>query len=221
MPLDEAVVFQQERFNCNGKDLYNLLGGGNWSFGDHTTTSTTIEKEGHDDNDHEQDCRVGSFEFLENQSEKVGHYGNWTTTTYSPPPPPPQPSSIVPHLNEWGCHYPNPYNLDPVGDASNGSTPVNSELLSLDSSTVSLVRPKRSRHSRSKKNTEEIENQRMTHIAVERNRRKQMNEYLSILRSIMPSSYVQRVSTISPHSQYIYVYIYLHWIFHYIFNNSL
>ncbi|CAD5323994.1 unnamed protein product [Arabidopsis thaliana] len=34
--------------------------------------------------------------------------------------------------------------------------------------------------------------QRMTHIAVERNRRKQMNEHLRVLRSLMPGSYVQR-----------------------------
>ena len=33
----------------------------------------------------------------------------------------------------------------------------------------------------------------MTHIAVERNRRRQMNEYLAALRSIMPEAYVQRV----------------------------
>lgn len=45
------------------------------------------------------------------------------------------------------------------------------------------------------KTTEEVESQRMTHIAVERNRRKQMNEHLRVLRSLMPSSYVQRVST--------------------------
>uniref|UniRef100_J3LG12 BHLH domain-containing protein n=1 Tax=Oryza brachyantha TaxID=4533 RepID=J3LG12_ORYBR len=32
----------------------------------------------------------------------------------------------------------------------------------------------------------------MTHIAVERNRRRQMNEYLAILRSLMPEPYVQR-----------------------------
>ncbi|VVA95014.1 unnamed protein product [Arabis nemorensis] len=32
----------------------------------------------------------------------------------------------------------------------------------------------------------------MTHIAVERNRRKQMNEYLAVLRSLMPPSYAQR-----------------------------
>ncbi|CAH8253215.1 unnamed protein product [Arabidopsis lyrata] len=48
------------------------------------------------------------------------------------------------------------------------------------------------RRTRNCKNKEEIENQRMTHIAVERNRRKQMNEYLAVLRSLMPSSYAQR-----------------------------
>ncbi|CAI0391959.1 unnamed protein product [Linum tenue] len=48
------------------------------------------------------------------------------------------------------------------------------------------------RQARSRKNREELESQRMTHIAVERNRRKQMNDYLSVLRSLMPDSYVQR-----------------------------
>ncbi|GMI78444.1 hypothetical protein like AT1G72210 [Hibiscus trionum] len=48
------------------------------------------------------------------------------------------------------------------------------------------------RRTRSSKNKEELENQRMTHITVERNRRKQMNEYLAVLKSLMPSSYVQR-----------------------------
>ncbi|KAK8940929.1 Transcription factor bHLH96 [Platanthera zijinensis] len=42
------------------------------------------------------------------------------------------------------------------------------------------------------KNKEEVENQRMTHIAVERNRRKQMNDYLALLRSLMPPSYAQK-----------------------------
>ncbi|GJN30522.1 hypothetical protein PR202_gb18835 [Eleusine coracana subsp. coracana] len=42
------------------------------------------------------------------------------------------------------------------------------------------------------KNKEEIETQRMTHIAVERNRRRQMNEYLAVLRSLMPPSYAHR-----------------------------
>ncbi|XP_042407134.1 transcription factor bHLH94-like [Zingiber officinale] len=52
-------------------------------------------------------------------------------------------------------------------------------------------RRKRQR-TRSVKNKEEVESQRMTHIAVERNRRRQMNEYLSSLRSLMPANYAQR-----------------------------
>ena len=43
------------------------------------------------------------------------------------------------------------------------------------------------------KNKEEIESQQMTHIAFERNHRQQMNDYLTALRSILPSSYIQRV----------------------------
>lgn len=43
------------------------------------------------------------------------------------------------------------------------------------------------------KNKEEAESQRMTHITVERNRRRQMNDYLAVLRSIMPASYVHKV----------------------------
>ncbi|XP_009763212.1 transcription factor bHLH71-like [Nicotiana sylvestris] len=53
-------------------------------------------------------------------------------------------------------------------------------------------RKKRRRRPKVCKNKEEAENQRMTHIAVERNRRKQMNEHLAVLRSLMPESYVQR-----------------------------
>ncbi|KAE8718537.1 Basic helix-loop-helix DNA-binding superfamily protein [Hibiscus syriacus] len=42
------------------------------------------------------------------------------------------------------------------------------------------------------KNREEVEHQRMNHIMVERKRRKQMNDYLGVLKSMMPASYVQR-----------------------------
>ncbi|KAG6512398.1 hypothetical protein ZIOFF_030509 [Zingiber officinale] len=41
---------------------------------------------------------------------------------------------------------------------------------------------------RSVKNREEAESQRMAHIAVELNRRRQMNEYLAVLRSLTPAS---------------------------------
>ncbi|KAL7259191.1 hypothetical protein ACSBR1_005148 [Camellia fascicularis] len=58
-----------------------------------------------------------------------------------------------------------------------------------------VKREKRKRMKRMKpaaKNKEEAESQRMTHIAVERNRRRQMNDHLTSLRSLMPSSYIQR-----------------------------
>lgn len=58
-------------------------------------------------------------------------------------------------------------------------------------------RRKRRRKPRICKNKEEAETQRMTHIAVERNRRKQMNEHLAVLRSLMPESYAQRVCSYS------------------------
>lgn len=51
---------------------------------------------------------------------------------------------------------------------------------------------KKRKRTRACKNSEEVESQRMTHIAVERNRRKQMNEHLSVLRCLMPASYIQR-----------------------------
>lgn len=52
---------------------------------------------------------------------------------------------------------------------------------------------KKRKRTRPLKNSEEVESQRMTHIAVERNRRKQMNDHLAALRSLMPSSFVHRV----------------------------
>lgn len=55
-------------------------------------------------------------------------------------------------------------------------------------------RKKRRRRPKVCKNKEEAETQRMTHITVERNRRKQMNEHLAVLRSLMPESYALRVS---------------------------
>lgn len=45
--------------------------------------------------------------------------------------------------------------------------------------------------------------QRMSHITVERNRRKQMNEHLSVLRSLMPCFYVKRVSHSISTSSYV------------------
>ena len=50
------------------------------------------------------------------------------------------------------------------------------------------------RRARSVKNIEEAESQRMTHIAVERNRRRLMNDHLASLRALIPSDYIPRVS---------------------------
>lgn len=54
---------------------------------------------------------------------------------------------------------------------------------------------RRRRRPKAVKNREETESQRRNHIAVERNRRRQMNDYLAVLRSAMPPSYAQRVRT--------------------------
>ncbi|KAF7843804.1 transcription factor bHLH67-like [Senna tora] len=58
----------------------------------------------------------------------------------------------------------------------------------------SIREPKRRKRKRTRptKNKEEVENQRRTHIAVERNRRRQMNDHLSVLKTLMPPSYIQR-----------------------------
>ncbi|KAE9450016.1 hypothetical protein C3L33_18076, partial [Rhododendron williamsianum] len=57
---------------------------------------------------------------------------------------------------------------------------------------VAVQGRRKRRRTKSLKNKEEMESQRMTHIAVERNRRKLMNNYLAVLRSLMPPSYAQR-----------------------------
>ncbi|KAG7994206.1 hypothetical protein I3843_01G045800 [Carya illinoinensis] len=66
------------------------------------------------------------------------------------------------------------------------------QLYSVKVAPAATMGRRKRRRTRSAKNEEELENQRMTHIAVERNRRRQMNDYLSALRSMMPASHVQR-----------------------------
>jgi hypothetical protein len=61
-----------------------------------------------------------------------------------------------------------------------------------DKLTAQAVGRRKRRRAKNVKDKDEIENQRMTHIAVERNRRRQMNDYLAVLRSLMPPSYAQR-----------------------------
>lgn len=117
--------------------------------------------------------------FLENNQTENYPYGSDWNNNCSPPPPPMLP-------------LPPPQNVSTNSNPSSEATSNNHNLDIGSTSTTPSSRPKR-RRAKSRKNKEEIENQRMTHIAVERNRRKQMNEYLSVLRSLMPDSYVQRV----------------------------
>nr|AFK40755.1 unknown [Medicago truncatula] len=121
----------------------------------------------------EQEQEHRSFSFVENQTENnCPPYVDWNnnnSSTFSPP-----------HLNEV---------QETTTDPSSNTN--NTQNFHASPSVNTVIRPKR-RRARSRKNKEEIENQRMTHIAVERNRRKQMNEYLSILRSLMPDSHIQR-----------------------------
>lgn len=82
---------------------------------------------------------------------------------------------------------------DDHGSFSGGGNVVPASVSATPSIVMSnSCRRKRRRTTKSFKNKEEMENQRMTHIAVERNRRRQMNDYLAVLRSLMPPSYAQR-----------------------------
>ncbi|KAJ9139792.1 hypothetical protein P3X46_030491 [Hevea brasiliensis] len=66
----------------------------------------------------------------------------------------------------------------------------------LESETEIETSPKSKRQKTTAASSEEVVNpdgqQKMSHITVERNRRKQMNEHLSVLRSLMPCFYVKR-----------------------------
>ena len=66
----------------------------------------------------------------------------------------------------------------------------------LDSETELETSPKTKRQKLTPTTPEEANpdgQQKMSHITVERNRRKQMNEHLTVLRSLMPCFYVKRV----------------------------
>ncbi|XP_009785047.1 transcription factor bHLH96-like [Nicotiana tabacum] len=106
-------------------------------------------------------------------------------------------SSCIPMMqNQEKEYYLDISNSSP--EAAAACNIVEENQLFLEAADTSGGRRKRRRTARgSNKNREELENQRMIHIAVERNRRKQMNEYLTVLRSLMPSSYVQRADQAS------------------------
>ncbi|XP_023769542.1 transcription factor bHLH71 [Lactuca sativa] len=91
-------------------------------------------------------------------------------------------------------HHPPPMEIITYNFPSPTAAQPHSSMENDQKSAVEGVgrKKKRRKKGRVSKNKEEAETQRMTHIAVERNRRKQMNHHLSVLRSLMPESYVQR-----------------------------
>ncbi|KAK8605174.1 hypothetical protein V6N13_082626 [Hibiscus sabdariffa] len=109
------------------------------------------------------------------------------------------PDNQTPDVNDYFTHgdYSSPMAAPPLPHfihhhrQNSSSDAANVNVLSAFSASTTCNRPK-GRRSKTRKNKQEIEDQRMAHIAVERNRRKQMNQYLSVLRSLMPESYVQR-----------------------------
>lgn len=98
------------------------------------------------------------------------------------------------------CNQEQPSSVENCGKEGNsGSTstwvqPQTAPKQTHCSKSLPVTRERRKRkRTRPAKNKEEVETQRMTHIAVERNRRRQMNDHLNVLRSLMPTSYIQRV----------------------------
>ncbi|XP_020104253.1 transcription factor bHLH94-like [Ananas comosus] len=146
----EAVVFPQDIFGYNCKELYTNMGG---IWGNDLANMVVVEEM------EMSECEMGGW---------VGE--NWN----------PSSSSLVQNLDEWE-----------INSSSAEVWGVAVEAEGEEAMKAVDGRRKR-RRTRSVKNMEEVESQRMTHIAVERNRRRQMNEYLAILRSLMPPSYVQR-----------------------------
>ncbi|XP_058190517.1 transcription factor bHLH57 isoform X2 [Rhododendron vialii] len=79
------------------------------------------------------------------------------------------------------------------GNQHDGSKAVELEERPVEAAAGKGQKRRRVKRTRpSAKNKEEVESQRMTHITVERNRRRLMNDHLTALRSLMPSSYIQR-----------------------------
>ncbi|CAN6174640.1 unnamed protein product [Urochloa humidicola] len=123
----------------------------------------------------------GLFRGAEGVLEELSGAGSWDAAACSSSMLPrgfQQPDSIIPAAAVV------PPQVEPGGSVGEAAT---ASALAL----APAVRRKR-RRTRAVKNREEAESQRMTHIAVERNRRKQMNEYLAVLRSLMPPAYAQR-----------------------------
>ncbi|XP_007018123.2 PREDICTED: transcription factor bHLH96 [Theobroma cacao] len=164
----EAVVYPQDPFTYACKDFY-LVGGGAW---------------GYDFCFQEEDkALLGILDNNIEQGSSPHLHANWDSSS----------TSVMQHAQEWDP-YSSPEACTVDQSLPGGSfPPMEAPAAAAATATTTTTNSRRKRRrTRSSKNKEELENQRMTHITVERNRRKQMNEYLTVLRSLMPPSYVQR-----------------------------
>ncbi|XP_058087567.1 transcription factor bHLH94-like [Magnolia sinica] len=165
----EAVVFPQDIFSYSSKDLYSLAAALSYDF--------KIEEDEEEEKVDVLECEVSAPLDTNQQQLGLGLDGlhvNWDSS-----------SALLHNINEWGANS-SPEEACTADGFFTGSLPT------AEAATVVASGRRKRRRTKSCKNKEEVENQRMTHIAVERNRRKQMNEYLAVLRSLMPSSYIQR-----------------------------
>ncbi|MCL7028665.1 hypothetical protein MKW94_003005 [Papaver nudicaule] len=185
-------VFPQELFGYGFKDLYNLLGGGSSNF---LSYDYGVEEECKQE-DIVSGGGGGGGEII-NHSKQEAADTNWDISSASlvrnvkEVQETNSSSEIVNGDGSSFLGFTSQISEDPVSisTANTATAATTTTTTTTDSSTSG--RRKR-RRAKSNKNKEEVENQRMTHIAVERNRRRQMNEYLAVLRSLMPPSYVQR-----------------------------
>ncbi|XWS14954.1 hypothetical protein CRYUN_Cryun35bG0052600 [Craigia yunnanensis] len=167
----EAVVYPQDPFTYTCKDFYHV-GVGAWG--------------GYDFCFEEDKALIG---ILNNNIEQQGSthlQANWDSSS----------TSVMQHAKEWDPYSsPEACTIDRSLPAAGFPAPIEPPAAATETATTTTTTTNSRRKRRrtwSSKNKEELENQRMTHITVERNRRKQMNEYLAVLRSLMPPSYVQR-----------------------------
>ncbi|KFK37445.1 hypothetical protein AALP_AA4G257800 [Arabis alpina] len=80
----------------------------------------------------------------------------------------------------------------PLNSIDNANTRRKRKNNNLATTSMITKEKRKRRRTKQTKNIEEMETQRMTHIAVERNRRRQMNVHLNSLRSLIPPSYIPR-----------------------------
>ncbi|CDP01118.1 unnamed protein product [Coffea canephora] len=170
MALD-AAIHVQDSFGYFFKEFYTLGGGGangggangGWGYG----YGFGLQEE------------KGFVEMLDSGMDHNLH-GNWESSSSS---------VVMQNVKEWDPNSsPEACTADQL--LLEGGSPAMEEPP--ESASTPAAGKRKRRRARTCKNKEELENQRMTHIAVERNRRKQMNDYLAVIRSMMPPSYVQR-----------------------------